>query len=151
MPSILISGGRVIDPLSGRNGAFDLVHSAGSKEQALGAAGLQAPPGFNCDMGDAVPVAGLLHGREGREVDALDRQQGAVQAAEPSRNPPVQMFVVERGGRPTRAADDSQLLQSGAPFPKRAPTARSGWGLQPRNTVVPLTYSRNLARNITGT
>ena len=81
------------------------------------------------DLGDAVPVARLLHGREWREVDALDRQQGAVQAAEPRRNPPIQMFIVERGGRPARPADDSQLFQSGAPFPKHAPTARSGWGL----------------------
>ena len=40
---------------------------------------------------------GLLHGGEGREVDALDRQQRAVQAAQPGRDALVEVLIVKGG------------------------------------------------------
>ena len=97
-----------------------LVAGVRRDDHAFGTCGLKALGRFDRHMGDAVPVAGQLHFREGREVEALDHQLGAVQPAEPLGDAAIDMLVVKRGRRPARPANDPQLAQNACPFPTLA-------------------------------
>jgi hypothetical protein len=93
----------------GGHGVIDLVAGVGGDDDPFRTRGLEPPGRLERDVRDAVPVAGKLHPRDGLQVEAFDAQNRAVQPAEPARHRAVDMFVVKRGRRPARAADDPQL------------------------------------------
>ena len=91
------------------------VDGVAGDDDAFGAALLEPLGGVHHDLGDAVPVAGELHRGDLREIEALDRQRRAVQAAEALRDAAIDMFVIKRGRRPAHAPDDAQLAQRSTP------------------------------------
>ena len=92
------------------------VNGVAGDHDAFRAALLEPLGGVHHDLGDAVPVAGELHRGDVREIEALDRQRGAVQPAQALRDAAIDMFVIKRGRRPAHAPDDTQLAQL-APLP----------------------------------
>ena len=93
----------------------ELVAGVGRDQQPLGAARLQALARLDLDLCDAVPIAGQLQRGVGGHIEALDRQQRAVQSAEPPGDPAIDVLVIHRRRVPARAADDPQLAQRDSP------------------------------------
>ena len=80
-------GGRIADVQDrqahrGGDLVIDLVRGVGGEQQAVGTGRLELPGGVDQHRGDAVPIVRQLHLGERREVEAFDRQPGAVHLAE---------------------------------------------------------------------
>src|SRR5690349_7169480 len=109
-----------------------LVHGVGSEEQAIDPGLLKANRRFDDQRPGPFPVAATLEaGVIILEVEAVDQQPGAVQAAKPVADPALDMVVVEGGRAPARSADDAQLTQWKFPFYRHASNRRPAGGFNP--------------------
>jgi hypothetical protein len=92
---------------SGRHGVGHDVHGVGADQDALGAAGLQAPRGLGQQCAGAVPFTLALAGGDHREVQAVQQQSRRMQRPEAITHAAVDQAVVLDGRFPAHAADEA--------------------------------------------
>jgi hypothetical protein len=99
------------------DGVVNLVRRVACHEHAFRSRSLKTLRSVDVEFGNPIPIIRVLERDQVSKVDAFDRQFRAVESAEPLRDAPVDVFVIKRGRRPARPADDSKLAQSRLPLP----------------------------------
>jgi hypothetical protein len=90
----------------------DAVHGVGANEQSLGPAVRQLAGRRLQNLGHAVPVALLLQVGNVLKIQADQLQGGRVQSAPASRHFAVDVLVIQGGGLPTHAPDQTDFFHA---------------------------------------